>query len=185
MHFIALLWKPFLLIIWISALGCLLSLGDSTLTVRHWKDLSLSPHPFSVYSPFLSNFIFREEQHLKVQIFCRQPWENWLESFFGANLWDLIFYQWELHASKWQPNQDPVRLNKHAHPSQHRLSSCAVSILLDSSDSPEIIVSLGIQDTICKLHSVISRINYSPNSEWEHSLAHLFCTILGTSNIWI
>lgn len=125
------------------------------------KDLFLSPHPFSVYSPFLSNFIFREEQHLlKVQIFCRQPWENWLESFFGANLWDLIFHQGKLHASKWQPNQDPVGLNKHAHPFQHRLSSCSVSILLDSSDSPEIIVSLGIQDTICKLHSVISRINY-------------------------
>lgn len=163
MHFITLLWKPFLLTIWISALGCLLSSGDSTLTVplERKKDLSLSPRPFPVYPPFLSNFIFREEQHLmKVQTFCRQPWENWLESFFRANLWDLIFHQWKLHASKWQPNQDPVRLNKHAHPFQHRLSSCSVSVLLDSSHSPEIIVSLSIQDTIWKLHSVISRINY-------------------------
>lgn len=161
MYFITLLWKPFLLRTWISALGCLLSSGKHSHCAIVKKDLSLSPHPFSVYSPLLSNFIFREEQHLlKVQRVCRQPWENWLESFFRANLWDLIFHQWKLHASKLQPNQDPVRLNKHAHPFQHRLSICSVSILLDSSDSPEIIVSLGTQDTICKLHSVTSWMNY-------------------------
>lgn len=162
MRCITLLWKPFLLTTWISALGCLLSLGDSTLTVPLERKICPSHlHPFSVYSPLLSNLIFSEEQHLlKVQIFCRQTWENWPQSFFGGNLWDLIFHQWKLHASKWQPNQDSVRLNKHAHPFLHSLSICSVSILLDSSDSPEIIVSLGIQDTICKLHSVISRINY-------------------------
>lgn len=43
-------------------------------------------------------------------------------------------------------SQDPVRLNEHAYPFQNRLSVCSVAILLDSSDSTEIIVSLGIQD---------------------------------------
>lgn len=158
MHFITLLWKPFLLTTWISALGCPLSLGDSTLTVPLERKICPSP---GIHFPLLSNFIFREEQHLlKVQRVCRQPWENWLGQFFRANLWDLIFHKWKLRASKKQPNQDPVRLNKHAHPFQHRLSVCSVSVLLDSSDSPEIIVSLGIQDTICKLHSVISQANY-------------------------
>lgn len=71
MHFITLLWKPFLLTTFlltaISAFQLLAVtfLWETELSLCHWKERSVPlPHPLFVYSPLLSNFLFREEQHL-------------------------------------------------------------------------------------------------------------------------